>query len=177
MMAARAGQEGFAEEANPRQLALTQSQINNTEAAARAHAAEQAATQQRAIAEQFYRQMGLDMNLTPPDAVQVELKYMRGLHSYDLHDSNDMLSKFGFDTDVPARFKRRLHAANQKRRQLDSHLAGSLRNMGNGSSARGAAAFAMAATGAPPLGKRNSTLRGSPMRPKQSYVKGNMRKF
>merc|ERR1712137_426358 len=72
---------------------------------------------------------GLNMNLKPPDAVQLELKYMRGLHSYDLHDSNDMLSKFGFDTDVPAKYKRRLHTATHKRRQLDSRLTGSLHNV------------------------------------------------
>ena len=164
------------------QLVVTRSQIENTDAAARAHAAEQAAARQRAIAEDFYRRMGLNMNLKPPDAVQLELKYMRGLHSYDLHDSNDMLSKFGFDTDVPAAYKRRLNTATHKRRQLDAGLTGSLHNLAYGKAVKSnGASFAMggAARGSPSkkASVRGGQMRGSPMRPKRSQVKANMRKF
>lgn len=159
------------------QLVVTRSQIENTDAAARAHAAEQAAARQRAIAEDFYRRMGLNMNLKPPDAVQLELKYMRGLHSYDLHDSNDMLSKFGFDTDVPSRYKRRLNTATHKRRQLDAALTGSLHNLSHGRAVqKSGATYAMGGAAKPSPSKKTS-MRGSPMRPKRSYVKANMRKF
>ena len=117
---------------------LVAGMVEGTEAAARAHQAEQAAERQKAIAEEFYRRMGLDLKVKKPEVG--EIVQMHGQVSYDIFESKAMLARFGFDTDVPKYLKRRLKDP-AGRSTMARGTVGSLRSMGSGSVGSRATSF------------------------------------
>ena len=53
----------------------------------------------------------LGTSLKPKDPRELEQDNMNGLHSYDIHDSEEYRHLFGLDAEVPSTWKRRLYAS------------------------------------------------------------------